>query len=192
MFDLLKRKLVLVGALAAVGVIGLAMASTASAEDKTLTLLAVDGSGIGGDVSLTEDGDIVQIVVNATGLTNGESYFSGAYDSTSVVCRGGLIGTFAAAAPADGETATRSYSVPGPIEDIFSVSVRQGDQPPGAVVACAEDIETTMTPPSTGSGGLLGGEGENAGLGSPALAGVLSLLAAAGVSAVAFRRWALR
>ncbi len=192
MFDLFKRKLVLIGALAAFAVIGLAMASTASAEDKTLPLLAVDGSGITGDVSLTEDGDNVQIVVTATGLTSGESYFSGAYDSTSVVCRGGLIGTFAAAAPADGETATISYSVPGPIEDIFSVSVRQGDQPPGAVVACAEDTETTMTPPSTGSGGLLGGEGERAGLGIPVLFGVLSIVGAAGVAGVAFRRWALR
>lgn len=153
-------------------------------QDKTLSLVAVDGSGIGGTVELTDAGDnLIEVVVNATGLSEGESYFSGAYDATSVTCRGGLIGSFAEPVTASSESATISYTVPGPLDDIFSVSVRQGTEPPGTVVACAEDTasESVMTPPATGSGGLLKDEGSSVLSRTAFLAGLVAATAGLGM-----------
>lgn len=190
---MLKSRLLVAVATLLTFATGLALINVAHAQERTMTLQAVEGSGVGGEVSLTADGDNVQVSVSATGLTSGESYLSGAYDTTSVGCMGGIIGSFASPAEATSDTMTIEYSVPGPIDDIFSVSVREGAEPPGSVVACAEDTEAaapadepeaqpaeeadavTMAPPTTGSGGLLAATEQRA----------VFLLAAGGIAAIA-------
>ena len=153
-------KLLVVGAmlaLAGAALTGLARPAEAT-QGLTLRLAEIGDSGVSGTVTLTEAGSDVDIEVRAFGLVYGESYLSGAYKSTSVDCRGGLIQPFAEAV-VTGTGGIVRYTVPGPIEDIFSVSVRKGTEPPGSVVACAErSRRSAISAPSTGSGGLLSRE----------------------------------
>ncbi|MFQ5880135.1 MAG: hypothetical protein ACE5IZ_08190 [Dehalococcoidia bacterium] len=168
--------------------------STAQAQEEvTLTLAEVDGSGVGGTVTLSPDGDNVQVTVNATGLTDGESYFSAPYDDTSVTCRGGLIGSFAAPQAASGDSMTIAYTAPGPIDDIFSISVRQGTSPPGTVVACAERPAAQPTPtpaaaPNTGIGPQTRDSSGIAASWYALMAAVGALLLTGGATLVSLRR----
>lgn len=128
--------------------------NAASAEDHVvvLTFQAVDDSGISGTVTLTAIGDDVQVVLDVSGLADDKTYLSGAYNTSSVICVGGLLGggfsdTFESA---DGGV---TYTVAGTaLSDIFSVSVRdvtETGSPPGTVVACAEQTAGTPTPAAT-------------------------------------------
>ncbi len=115
----------------------------ASAEDHVvvLTIQEVDDSGISGTVTLTAIGDDVQVVLDVSGLADDKTYLSGAYNTSSVTCVGGLLGggfsaTFAAADGGVTYTVARTA-----LSDIFSVSVRdvtETGSAPGTVVACAE------------------------------------------------------
>ena len=80
----------------------------------------------------------VEVVVEATGLEEANTYISGAYDSTSVDCMGGRLGDFSSSFTGDvgGVTYTVTATT---VSDIVSVSVRdttQSGSPPGTVVAC--------------------------------------------------------
>ncbi len=125
---------------------------SAQEHEVVLTFEAVGDSGISGTATLTAAGDDVQVVLAVTGLADDKTYLSAAYNSSSVVCFGGLLGggfsaTFAAA---DGGI---TYTVAGTaLSDIFSVSVRdvtETGSPPGTVVACAEQTVATPTPAAT-------------------------------------------
>ncbi len=116
-----------------------------------LTFEAVGDSGISGTATLTAVGDDVQIVLAVSGLVDGNTYLSGAYNSTSVVCIGGLLPPFSATfAASDGGV---TYTVPATVlSDVFSVSVRDvtaTGSPPGTVVACAERSAATPAPTAT-------------------------------------------
>ena len=171
--------------LALAGAVLIGLASTAQATGTVALSLQPDGdSGVHGIVILTEAGDDVNIEVRASGLTFGESYLSGAYTSKSKDCRGGLIRPFSSAL-ITGTAGTITYTVPGPIEKIFSVSVRQGTEPPGKVVACAER-PAKIKAPSTGSGGLLPQNEAFSGTTAAIVLGATSVLLLSGL--VALRR----
>ena len=104
----------------------------------TITLSEAAGSGITGTATLTAMDSDVEVVVEATGLDEANTYLSGAYDSTSVDCMGGRLGDFSSSFTGDvgGVTYTVTATT---VSDIVSVSVRdttQSGSPPGTVVAC--------------------------------------------------------
>ena len=104
----------------------------------TITLSEAAGSGITGTATLTAMDSDVEVVVEATGLDEANTYISGAYDSTSVDCMGGRLGDFSSSFTGDvgGVTYTVTATT---VSDIVSVSVRdttQSGSPPGTVVAC--------------------------------------------------------
>ncbi len=104
----------------------------------TITLSEAAGSGITGTATLTAMDSDVEVVVEATGLDEADTYISGAYDSTSVDCMGGRLGDFSSSFTGDvgGVTYTVTATT---VSDIVSVSVRdttQSGSPPGTVVAC--------------------------------------------------------
>lgn len=101
-----------------------------------LPLGPVGGSTVVGKAELRTEGNMVRIELVAYGVRNGTSYFSGAFNSTSQNCVGGLIGSFAAPVTAENGQVLIGYNVPGPIQNISAVSVNQGTQTPGTVVAC--------------------------------------------------------
>lgn len=114
----------------------------------TITLEEVGGSGIAGTATLTALGNDIEVELDVTGLQEGNTYISGAYDSTSVNCTGGLLGSFSGSF---GEAASGMiYTVPGTtvsdgdtvsVSRVFSVSVRditETGEAPGTVVACGE------------------------------------------------------
>ena len=105
----------------------------------TITITEVDGSGITGTATITAADSDVEVVVEATGLGEGSTYVSGTYDSTSVNCSGGLLGSFSDSfSGADGRVI---YTVADTsLADVFAISVRvtETGSPPGTVVACGE------------------------------------------------------
>ena len=118
------------------------------AEPTTITLEEVGGSGIAGTATLTVLGNDIEVELDVTGLQEGNTYISGAYDSTSVNCTGGLLGSFSGSF---GEAASGMiYTVPDTtvsdgdtvsVSRVFSVSVRditETGEAPGTVVACGE------------------------------------------------------
>jgi hypothetical protein len=126
----------------------------AQAAGDVLTFEAVGDSGISGTATLTAVGDDVEIVLAVSGLVDGNTYLSGAYNSTSVVCVGGLLPPFSATfVAADGDI---TYTVPATaLADVFSISVRDvtaSGSPPGTVVACAERSAATPAPAATPNG----------------------------------------
>lgn len=117
-------------------------------EPTTITLEEVGGSGIAGTATLTALGNDIEVELDVTGLQEGNTYISGAYDSTSVNCTGGLLGSFSGSF---GEAASGMiYTVPGTtvsdgdtvsVSRVISVSVRditETGEAPGTVVACGE------------------------------------------------------
>ncbi len=118
------------------------------AEPTTITLEEVGGSGIAGTATLTALGNDIEVELDLTGLQEGNTYISGAYDSTSVNCTGGLLGSFSGSF---GEAASGMiYTVPDTtvsdgdtvsVSRVISVSVRditETGEAPGTVVACGE------------------------------------------------------
>ena len=103
-------------------------------------LSALDDSGVTGSASLTAMDSDVEVVVEATGLEEANTYISGAYDSTSVDCTGGLLGSFSSTFTGDvgGVTYTVTATT---VSDIVSISIRDVTETgtaPGTVVACGE------------------------------------------------------
>jgi hypothetical protein len=149
--------LAVAAALFLVGVLQLTRADSTAASQHILTFQEVGGSGIAGTVTLTAVGSDVEVVVDVTGLVASNTYISGAYNSTSVTCVGGLLGSFSSSFP--GTASGVTYTVPNTtIPDIFSASVRdvtETGSPPGTVVACAERAAVpTATPTSTPAAAL--------------------------------------
>jgi len=131
-----------------------AASDTASAQqDATVSIDSVGDSGVAGSATITEVDGGVEVAVLATGLNASATYVSGAYDSTSVTCTGGLLGSFSASFSYldDGVT----YTLPGvALDDVFSISIRDlsatGGLPPGAVVGCGEGVSTVQETPTPG------------------------------------------
>jgi len=120
----------------------------AQTTEEVLTFEAVGDTGISGTATLTAVGDDIQVVLAVSGLVDGNTYLSGLYDSTSVVCTGGLRPPFSATfVAADGGV---TYTVPATaLTDAYAVSVRDvtaTGSAPGTVVACAERSAATPAP----------------------------------------------
>ncbi len=137
--------LALVAVLLLVGSIQLTRTDSTAASEHILTFQEVGGSGIVGIASLTAVGSDVEVVVEVTGLVDADTFASGAYDSTSVNCVGGLLPPFSDTYP--GTAGGVTFTVPGvSVSDISSVSVRTGDMD---LLACAERAAAAATPTPT-------------------------------------------
>ena len=135
----------LVAVLLLVDSIQLTRPDSAAASQHILTFQEVGGSGIAGTATLTAVGSDVEVVVEVTGLVDADTYASGAYDSTSVNCAGGLLGSFSDTYP--GTAGGVTFTVPDvSVSDIFSVSVRTGDL--SSVLACAERVAPAEEEPA--------------------------------------------
>ncbi len=143
--------------LAALGLGTVALGSFATSDvasarqEATVSITSVGDSGVTGSATITEVAGGVEVSVLATGLSASATYVSGAYDSSSVTCAGGLLGSFSASFSYldDGVT----YTLPDvALDDVFSISIRDlsatGGSPPGAVVGCGEGVSTVQETPT--------------------------------------------
>lgn len=147
--------------LAALGLGAIALGAFASGDvayaqhERTVSITSVGDFGVSGSATIAEVDGGVEVSVLATGLSASATYLSGVYDSSSVTCSGGLLGSFSDSFSYldDGVTYTLSRIS---LDDVFSVSIRDssatGGAPPGAVVGCGEGFSTaqdTATPTPT-------------------------------------------
>ncbi len=197
----LTSALGLAAVLLLVGSIQLTRPDSAAASQHILTFQEVGGSGIVGIASLTAVGSDVEVVVEVTGLVDADTYASGAYDSTSVNCVGGLLGSFSDTYP--GTAGGVTFTVPGvSVSDISSVSVRTGDL--SSVLACAERAAAAATPTPTAAptptpsaqlpatGGAPSDGGSSALPWLAAIAGALALIGAGSGLWLAYQRRRIR
>lgn len=122
----------------ACGNIGEPLVPAPGQEALPLIFGEVDGSGIGGTVTIIPlaDGRLL-VEAETTGLREGVRYVSGVYDEMSLNCRGDLIGSVSGWF--NTEYPAVSYIVPGPLENVGSVSVQEVEEDsPGVVRACAQ------------------------------------------------------
>ena len=134
--------------LGAIALGAFANGDVASAQHQgTVSITSVGDSGVSGSATITEVEGGVEVSVLATGLSASATYLSGVYDSSSVTCSGGLLGSFSDSFSYldDGVT----YTLSGiSLDDVFSISIRDasatGGAPPGAVVGCGEGFSTVQ------------------------------------------------
>ena len=134
--------------LGAVALSAFATGDVASAQhERTVSITSLGDSGVSGSATISEVEGGVEVSVLATGLSASATYLSGVYDSSSVTCSGGLLGSFSDSFSYldDGVT----YTLSGiSLDDVFSVSIRDasatGGAPPGAVVGCGEGFTTVQ------------------------------------------------
>lgn len=147
--------------LAALGLGAVALGAFASGDvasaqhERTVSITSFGDFGVSGSATIAEVDGGVEVSVLATGLGASATYLSGVYDSSSVTCSGGLLGSFSDSFSYldDGVT----YTLSGiSLDDVFSVSIRDSSAtsgaPPGAVVGCGEGFSTvqdTATPTPT-------------------------------------------
>lgn len=118
-------------------------------QARNVRLGSLGGSGVTGTAHLQQSADgSIRVRVEASGLRPGTFYLSGLYDRRSVNCVGGLIGGLAGFAtplqPRQDGTAQILYTTSGPIDNWFSVSIREGAAAPGSPVACGDTSSTVL------------------------------------------------
>ena len=143
--------------LAALGLGAVTLGAFASGDvayaqhERTASITSVGDFGVSGSATIAEVDGGVEVSVLATGLGASATYLSGVYDSSSVTCSGGLLGSFSDSFRYldDGVTYTLSRIS---LDDVFSVSIRDssatGGAPPGAVVGCGEGFSTVQDTPT--------------------------------------------
>lgn len=126
-----------------------AAADPAAMATRRIAVSPLLGSRIGGTAIIQPRADgATHVQVNATGLTAGAMYYSGAYGAGSSSCVGDLLSPIAAPAAANAQgMVTINYVVSAPASRIVAASVRQGVPPPTPeqLIGCA-DTRGAATP----------------------------------------------